>query len=341
MTENAITNYNGNSALEVAGAAASRTAARYAFAEFQSRKADNTLAVHRRALAAFADFLRATESDHKASAEGLYSDPANWKGVTWGLVEAFRNWQVGRGDAINSVNLRLSVVKTYAKLAMKTGVIDPAEYTKIRAVAGYSPKEGKRINEARGVARRGTKKEAATRITDSQAAALKTHPDTPQGRRDALLMCLLLDHGLRVGEVAGLTVGAFDLQAGVITFDRPKVDLTQTHKLTADTLRAARAWFDSGDVSAMNSAPVLRASRKGGELTTAGMSERAIKKRVAALGAALGIDRLSPHDCRHYWATQWAHKVDPFRLKEAGGWKSYSTVDRYVEASKIANEGMA
>jgi hypothetical protein len=30
-----------------------------------------------------------------------------------------------------------------------------------------------------------------------------------------------------------------------------------------------------------------------------------------------------------------------FTLKEAGGWKSLSMVDTYIEASKIANEGMS
>jgi hypothetical protein len=48
-------------------------------------------------------------------------------------------------------------------------------------------------------------------IAQKQAKKLKSQPDTPQGRRDALLMCLLLDHGLRVGEVARLQVSDFDL----------------------------------------------------------------------------------------------------------------------------------
>jgi len=339
--DNALTPAHSNSALEVAGRVANEHARRGAFVEYRSRKAENTLITHDAALARFAAFLRASKSDVKAGADKLARDPEAWRGVTFGIVEAFRNWQLIEGDSIASVNLRLSVVKTYAKLAFKAGVIDATEHALIRTVEGYSPKEGRRINERRDVQRRGLKKAKSVRLTDSQVKALKTHPDTPQGRRDALLMCLLLDHGLRVGEVAGLAVGDFDLRAGVVTVYRPKVDMTQTHKLTADTLRAARAWFDSGDVPAMNDAPVLRSSRKGGALTEAGMSERAINKRVAALGAALGIDHLSPHDCRHYWATLWAGKTSPFRLKEAGGWKSYGTVDRYVEASKIANEGMA
>jgi len=225
--------------------------------------------------------------------------------------------------------------------AAKAGVISDQEHALIRTVSGYSSKEGRRIDERREQTRRGTKKATAVRITDRQANALKTQPDTPQGRRDALLMCLLLDHGLRVGEVAGLKVSDLDLKAGVMTLYRPKVDLLQTHKLTADTLRAAHAYFDARNVPEETVAPLLRASRKGGTLTDAGMSERAITQRVKVLGKAAGIDGLSAHDCRHYWATYWADKVNPFQLKQAGGWASMATVDRYVEASQIANEGMA
>jgi len=36
---------------------------------------------------------------------------------------------------------------------------------------------------------------------------LKQQPDTPQGRRDPLLMCILLEHGLRYGEIAILPPG--------------------------------------------------------------------------------------------------------------------------------------
>ncbi|MEO8393945.1 MAG: hypothetical protein ABI700_13220 [Chloroflexota bacterium] len=56
----------------------------------------------------------------------------------------------------------------------------------------------------------------------------------------------MLDHVLRVGELALLDVTAINLQSGELTFYRPKVSKVQTHKLTTDTLRAARAWFKSG-----------------------------------------------------------------------------------------------
>ena len=208
-----------------------------------------------------------------------------WRGVTWGLVEGFRNWMVAQGDAVGSINVRLSTVKAYAKLATKAGALSAEEHAMIRTVAGYARKESKRIDERRESTRRGEKKAAAVHIDKKQARKLKEQPDTPQGRRDALLMCLLLDHGLRVGEVARLQVSDFDLKAGEMRFYRPKVDKEQTHKLSADTLRALHAWFDSGD--APEAGPLLPGSRKGGTPRCAG-DERAVYHQLGqVLGEAL------------------------------------------------------
>lgn len=323
--------------LAAAGQAANQAAAKHTFADYASRKAKNTVRSQGFDLAVFADYLAI--AGVTVDADALQTDPAAWQGVTWGLVEGFVKWQLQAGHAVSSINRRLSTVKAYGKLAAKAGAISAQELALIRTVAGYGQKEAKRVNEGRTVARVGHKKADHTPISDEQAKALRTHPDTPQGRRDAVLMCLLLDHGLRAGEVAALTVANVDLKKGMLTgFYRPKVDKTQNHKLSADTLRALRAWFDSGDAPALGA--LLRGSRKGGSLTEAGMSTTSISDRVRTMGADLGIDNLSAHDCRHYWATRWAGKVDLFRLQEAGGWNSLAMPRRYVERSAVANEGM-
>jgi integrase len=148
----------------------------------------------------------------------------------------------------------------------------------------------------------------------------------------------MLDLGLRCGEVAQLTVADVDLNRGELRVYRPKVDVEQTHNLI-NGLQAAVAEFIEHD--ALPIGPLLRASRKGGELTTAGMTEQAITARVRVLGAEIGIEGLSAHDLRHTWATQAARNGTPIdRLQDAGGWASPSMPLRYVEAAKIANEGV-
>jgi len=342
MSNVALITQQDSADLVAAGRAANEAASQSAFADYQSRKAGNTIARQNVDLATFAAYL----AQAVGSAPGdLAHDPQAWRGVTWGLVDGFAKWLLLQGFAVGTVNLKLSTIKTYSKLAAKAGVVSAQDAALIRSVQGYSRTEAKRVDEKRTAAdiptRRGAKKALAVISTKEQATALKSRPDTPQGRRDALIMALLLDLGLRVGELAALTVGDLDLQAGELRFYRQKVDKVQTHRLTHDALQAARVYLAQ---DAPPTGPLLRASRKsktGDNLTHAGMTARAITQRVRELGERIGVEGLSAHDCRHFWATQAARNGAPIdRLQDAGGWSSPNMPLRYVDAARIANEGV-
>lgn len=332
-----------NDIMHQAGQVANDVAARRTFDDHTARKADNTVRRKIADLALFETFLRSAG----VPAAGLFADPHTWSGVTWGLVEAFKAWQLQQGYAIGSINGRLSTVRTYAKLAAKAGAITPEELRMISTVEGYAHKEARNVDakrRAEGLAtRKGAKKPESVTIPADIADALKAQPDTPQGHRDALLMCLLLDHGLRVGEVAILTRQSFDLKAFTFTFLRPKVDIVQTHKMTADTRRAAVAYIA---YDAPAEGILWRRSCKGTSKLSSQLSavsaERAITKRVEFLGRKAGIEGLSAHDCRHFWATYESQNETPIeRLKDAGGWSSLAMPMRYIKAAQIANVGTA
>jgi len=317
------------------GEQANQAAARSRFADYRVRRADHTLRRQDADLALFHEFLELVN----LRTGDLTHDPAAWRPITWGLVEAFVKWQIQEGYAIKSVNVRLSSIKTYARLATQVGTLTPQEYALIRAVQGYSHREQVRIDQKRPISRIGLKKSEPVKITPEQAQALKDQPDTPQGRRDRLMMCLLLDHGLRVGEVAALSVSDFDLRAGTLHFFRPKVNKEQVHQLTDAARDALRAYKAHGDL--LPSGLILRQSKRNEKLGKPGMSERAITGRVCLLGERLGISGLSAHDCRHYWATSAArHGTDPFTLQEAGGWSSLAMPRRYVADNEIANKNV-
>jgi integrase len=331
------------SALAQAGQAANSAASQNVFADFRARRSENTLRAQDSDLANFTTFLNGLH-ETVALSGALNHDPGAWRGITYGLIEAFVQAMITNGYALTSVNRALSTVKKYAGMAFKAGAIEMTEHALIRTVTGYATKEQKRVNEKRessGMETRiGEKKAEHTRLSVADARALKRdHDDTPQGRRDAVLMSLLLDLGLRCGEVALLTVDTVNFSEKTITFYRPKVDKTQTHNLTPDLFKALKAYADAGDM--LPAGKLLRASRKSGQLTHGGMTNNAIMRRVRALGESIGVDHLSPHDCRHFWATDAARqKTDPFRLQEAGGWNSLAMPRRYVEDAKIANEGV-
>jgi integrase len=173
------------------------------------------------------------------------------------------------------------------------------------------------------------RKNAEPILLDSdQITAIKDQPDTPKGRRDKLLICLALDHGLRVSELAILQRSDFYFEAGTLTFDRPKTGQSVTLKLSDETVEAARKYF-GGDNPGFGS--VWQPSLSGQSVSTGSIS-----KRIRALGKRIAINNLSPDDLRHTWATN-AAKITPLdQLIYAGGWTSVSSALPYIKNAKIA-----
>ena len=302
----------------LAGIAADAAAAARLFVRYRARLAGETRRRHDADLGCFASYLAAARVE---VAGDLAADPPAWSGVTWGLIAGFVEWQLQQGYAVGSINVRLSTVKTYARLATRAGAIEAEAYALIKLVPGFRHAEGKRIDAGREQTRKGAKKAQPVSVSLQQAAQLKRQVEP----RDRLLMCLLLDHGLRVGEVAALAPADFDLDRGVLRFYRSKVDKTQTHRLSDDSLAAANAYL----------APLSPCPP-----TLFGVT-RTIRTRVGQLGEAVGLAGLSPHDCRHYWATAATRAGTPLKaLQDAGGWSSPAMPLRYAESAEIANEGV-
>lgn len=322
-------------ALSQAAAAADRAASSALFAEYRQQLAARTRTAHDQDLARCALYL----ADVGVTVGALAVEPAAWAGFTWGLVEGFKRWMLREGFALATLNRTLATIKSYTRLAAQAGALTADQATLIAAVKGYGRKQGRNLDAERAKIRRSTKKAQAVRLSLAHARALKEQPTTtPQGRRDALLMCLLLDHGLRVGELAALTVGSMDLDAGTLTFYREKVDLTQIHLLSAATLRTALAYLRHDRAGAATEETLLLGSRRSGVLHGT-LGVRSIQARVQALGVGVGLTHLSPHDLRHYWASAViAGGTDLLALQEAGGWASLAMPRRYVERAKIANE---
>jgi hypothetical protein len=83
-------------------------AASVSFEDHVSRKSHNTIRRKIADLGLFETFLRSVGGP----ATGLYDNSQAWRGITWGIVEAFKAWQLQQGYAIGSINGRLSTVRT-------------------------------------------------------------------------------------------------------------------------------------------------------------------------------------------------------------------------------------
>ncbi len=357
------------SPLEIAGQIANRVAGQNIFQRYLSEKSANTIKRHARDLELFAEYLLDVGLELAHGAD-FQTNPAAWRGVTWGIVEGFIQWQLGEGYAITSVNARLSTVKVYATMAVKAAAIPREEGMLIQTVKGYSRASGQNVDAQRAqtrvdevtyayreagrqqstvVTRRSTKKRQATLLDEETGAALKQPRNpSPQAWRDALLMCLLLDHGLRASEVALLKVGDITLASGEMRFYRPKVKGTAhewtTHKLTPATREVASYYIGTlYPPTLLPEGPLILATTRllkngeGGHLLGEGLNRVRLSERVAWLGKQLGLaKKLSAHDCRHTCATKMArlgYSVD--ELMAWFGWSSAQTAMRYVAAVDI------
>ncbi|WP_376795652.1 tyrosine-type recombinase/integrase [Thermogemmatispora sp.] len=313
-----------------------------AFARYHRRQAHNTRLRQLWDLKAFATFCLeagaqvtgvSLQTDVVTLTQALFLEAATWRFVSAGLVQLFVSWMERQGYAIQTINVRLSTVKRYCRLAAEAGFLSQEELYRISRVQGYRHKEGRHLDRRRPITRRGAKKAEPNSLTEEQVAWLKRchDPHTPQGRRARVILCLLLDLGLRVGELVALQVKDIQLSRGLLHFYREKVDKEQTHRLSVDCLQALRAYLP--DVAGER---YLFPGYKGRHIST-----RLVEYLLEDLGNQLGIDRLSPHDCRHYWATYHARRQRNLaQLQQAGGWNSPVMVLRYYVASEIANEGL-
>lgn len=322
-----------------AGRVADAVAAQTIFARALATLSPNTRRARAADLATLDAYLTSAAVDTTGCAWG--SDPACWADVTYGLVSGFVQWLLQQGQAIASVNRKLSTVRSFCGLAAQAGTLAGDELARIQTIRKIQYSAGVELDKGRDTTRVGSKKSTSVELDATQVKALKELVSgTPQAARDRLLLCLMLDQALRVSEVALLTVDAFDLRRGTFTFYRPKTKNTETHRLTSATADALATYLDQPGAPGVGL--LLCASDKTGRLLAGGMSERAITKRVNNLAKMLlGVPNLSAHDLRHSAATRAARGGTSLSaLMGLGGWKSVQMAMRYVDRQRIANDGV-
>ena len=152
-------------------------------------------------------------------------------------------------------------------------------------------------------------------------------------------MALLLDHGLRVGELVGLQVADVELAAGLLRFYRPKVDKEQTHELTPDAINHAKSLLRGGRHAGKPGRSFDPMTRSMGWPMT-----RSAGNRPVAVSGELAGGKVST-SCRPTTAATvgppgGAQGHGGLRLRDAGGWSSLAMPSRYVEQAEIANRGV-
>ena len=135
-------------------------------------------------------------------------------------------------------------------------------------------------------------------------------------RRNHDVIAILMDTGLRIGELVELRVGDVDFNQGVLVVRHAKGQKQRAIPLTA---RASVA-FGS------------QAQGKGArQRVIGGVNRRNLYKAIVTLARRIGLDGVHPHSLRHYFGTQLAERgVRLEAIQDLMGHADPSTTRVYV-----------
>lgn len=279
-----------------------------AFAEhlaLERRLSEHTVAAYRRDLTQLAAFL-------ERQRRSLTS-------VTYPELRRFLAQQATLGYARASIARRVGAIHTFYRWAAARGVVDrdPA------ALLGR-PKVANRLP---GVLR---PREAADLMETPDAADDASALERAVALRDRAILELLYGSGLRVAEVAGLTVDRLDLARGRVTV-MGKGSKEREVPLSDPARVALEAYLRRGRRALSDGSPSAFFNRRRRPIGT-----RDIRRLVGRYGErTLGGRHVTPHTLRHSFATHLLEGGADIRaVQELLGHASVATTQRYTHVSR-------
>jgi site-specific recombinase XerD len=142
-------------------------------------------------------------------------------------------------------------------------------------------------------------------------------------RRDEAMIRVLLDCGIRVSELCGLTVDGIDLDGGMAMV-RGKGNKIRPVYFSARTARALDRYLRIRGTQRWAHLDALFLTQRGA------LSPDGARERMKVRGEQAGIKDLHPHRFRHSWAHDYLMAGGQERdLKRLAGWTSDVMLERY------------
>lgn len=269
----------------------------------------HTVDAYRRDLTQLATFLSRTDA---ALAEAEYAQ-----------LRRFLAQQHTLGYARASIARRVGAIRTFYRWAVLTGAAerDPS------AILG-SPKV---MNRLPTVLRPREAAELAEAPSELRPSPERSPLERAVILRDRAVLELLYGSGLRVGEVASLTLDGVDLDRGRVLV-RGKGDKEREVPMSDYAVDALDSWLSAGrPTMSGEDGRSMFFNRKGKPFS--GRDIRAMVEQYA--GRLLPGRRVSPHTLRHSFATHLLEGGADIRaVQELLGHASVATTQRYTHVSR-------
>lgn len=268
---------------------------------------DNTIAAYRNDLTQFYDFV---------SHDGRLHDGA-WEELRRDDLVNYILWLKEREYASATVARKVAATKSFCGFLVRSGAVEdnPAEELD-------SPK---------------VKKQLPTTLTPDEVEKLLALPvhggNATKALRDTALLEMLYATGMRVSEVAGLTLDDLDLGAGTVRCVG-KGSKERVMPLYAEACRAVSEYLEKGR-------PVL--AGHGTDVRTLFLNPRGEKLTrqglwliIKAYARQLGLeDRVTPHTLRHSFATHMLNGGAGLReVQKLLGHANISTTQVYTHVTR-------
>ena len=232
------------------------------------------------------------------------------------MLLAFRSHLESQGLASATVAARVSAICSCIKALREAGVI---EWT----IVGISPRVEQRHD------RSGPRRHEVELLVEHIE-----NDESINGIRDAAIVRLLHDAALRRSEVVGLNIEhvALDRDTGPAVRVRRKGSKERVWLLIgAKSAQALRHWLQSRGTTD-SSASLFVALGRAKKPTHGRLSGEGVRQMLRSRAKQCGIrSTVRPHGMRHASATFMAQHGSLAQLKRLGGWRSLSSVVRYLD----------
>lgn len=238
------------------------------------------------------------------------------QGLSRALLMEYRAAMVEKKLSASTVNVRLSALRKLIGEAQRNGIIGAEEAANLAGVPNL-PQKGTRLGNW---------------LTRDQAKELLTVPDrsTLKGKRDYVILSLLVGCALRRQELASLNIDCIQLREGrwVLADLRGKGGRVRTVAIPVWVKQGINAWMIAAKIE---KGRMLRPLSKAGKILGEELGDWAVWAVVEQSAKQIGIEHFGAHDLRRTCAKLCRKNGgDLEQIKFLLGHSSIQTTERYL-----------